>query len=273
MLNIKLYAPDFLVSKWGMLHKLNESFVSITGAKCHEYPILPIHVIETRLAGFSIMKKYGRNIFGGSYDDERVAYSRLLLEEVLRFAERDSKWLADKTVVSIGCGCTGDLAAFPAALKIAIDPLLYVYQKLGLLMADEAGGHTVYLSLGAESLPLLDDFADLIICRNALDHMPKPELALAEFRRILKDEGIFFASVDIGGAPTPDEPTVFSVGSLRALLDEQFDVCKFADDFRPHSESRVCGTRLVARRKPGINQRLDRELILRAYESHLTDAK
>jgi SAM-dependent methyltransferase len=136
---------------------------------------------------FLYHEKYGRNIFGGSYDDERVAYSRLLLEEVLRFAERDSKWLADKTVVSIGCGCTGDLAAFPAALKIAIDPLLYVYQKLGLLMADEAGGHTVYLSLGAESLPLLDDFADLIICRNALDHMPKPELALAEFRRILKD--------------------------------------------------------------------------------------
>jgi len=99
--------------------------------------------------------------------------------------------LSDKTVVSVGCGCTGDLAVFPAALKIAIDPLLYVYQKLGLLMADEAGGRTVYLSLGAENLPLLDDFADLIICRNALDHMPKPELALDEFRRILKDDGVF----------------------------------------------------------------------------------
>ena len=76
--------------------------------------------------------KYRRDKFGGSYDAERLAYSRLLLEEVLRFAERDAKWLSDKTVVSIGCGCTGDLAAFPAAVKIAIDPLLYVYQKLGL---------------------------------------------------------------------------------------------------------------------------------------------
>ena len=66
-------------------------------------------------------------------------------------------------------------------------------------MTDEAGGRTVYLSLGAENLPLLDDFADLIICRNALDHMPKPELALDEIRRILKDDGLFFASVDIGG--------------------------------------------------------------------------
>ena len=57
---------------------------------------------------FLYHEKYGREN-GGSYDAERVAYSRLLLEEVLRFAERDTKWLADKTVVSIGCGCTGDL--------------------------------------------------------------------------------------------------------------------------------------------------------------------
>jgi SAM-dependent methyltransferase len=219
---------------------------------------------------FLYHEKYGREKYGGSYDAERVANSRLLLEEVLRFAERDTKWLADKTVVSIGCGCTGDMVAFPAALKIGIDPLLYVYQKLGLLMADEAGGRTVYLSLGAENLPLLDDFADLIVCRNALDHIPKPELALDEFRRILKDDGVFFASVDIGGEPTPDEPTVFSMESLRALLDEHFDVLTFVDDYPPHSKGRVCSTRVVARKKFQLTQRLDREMILRAYESTFT---
>lgn len=218
-------------------------------------------------------EKYGRDKFGGSYDAERVAYSRLLLEEVLRLAGRDTKWLADKTVVSVGCGCTGDLSAFPATQKICIDPLLSIYQKLGLLMADETGGHTIYLSLGAENLPLLDDVADLIVCRNALDHMAKPELALDEFRRILKNDGVFFASVDIGGEPTPDEPTVFSVESLCNLLAARFDVITFADDYVPHSEGRVCGTRVVARKKPGPDQRLDREMILRAYESYLADAK
>jgi SAM-dependent methyltransferase len=219
---------------------------------------------------FLYHEKYGREKYGGSYDAERVANSRLLLEEVLCFAGRDTKWLADKTVVSIGCGCTGDMAAFPAALKIGIDPLLYVYQKLGLLMADEAGGCTVYLSLGAENLPLLDDFADLIVCRNALDHMPKPELALDEFCRILKDDGVFFVSADIGGEPTPDEPTVFSTESFRALLDEHFDVLTFADEYPPHSKWRVCSTRIVARKKPQVTQRLDREMILRDYESTFT---
>jgi len=217
--------------------------------------------------------RYGREKFGGSYDDERIAYSRLLLDEVLTFLGREPDWLSDKTVVSIGCGCTGDLATFPAAIKIALDPLLYAYQKLGLLIADRAGGRTVYLALGAENLPLLDGFADLVICRNALDHMPDPAVALAEIRRILKDDGSFFASVDIGGAPTPDEPTVFSVESLRALLEGDFHIAALADNYPPHSEGRVCSTRLVARKKPGIDAVLDREKILRAYETHMHDAK
>ena len=115
----------------------------------------------------------------------------------------------------------------------------------------------------------LDDFADLVICRNALDHMPNPEIALAEIRRILTSDGVLFASVDIGGAPTPDEPTVFSVESLGALIGDQFDVLTLDDDYPPHSVGRVCSTRIVARKKPGPVQALDKEAILRAYESQL----
>lgn len=223
---------------------------------------------------FLYHEKYGRDKFGGSYDAERIAHSRLLLEEVLHFAKCDTKWLADKAVVSIGCGCTGDLTAFPAAVKIGIDPLLYVYQKLGLLIADEAGGRSVYLSVGSENLPLLDDFADLIVCRNALDHMSKPELALEEIHRILKDDGFFFVSVDIGGAPTPDEPTVFSMESLHALLEERFDVLVLEKDPLPHSEGRLCSTRVVARKKKlGSTERLDSRTILGAYENHLAESK
>jgi SAM-dependent methyltransferase len=222
---------------------------------------------------FLYHEKYVQDKFGGSYDAERVAYSKLLLKEVLNYLERDAKWLADKTIVTIGCGCTADLATFPAAVKVALDPLLYVYQKLGLLMPDQAGSRTVFLSLSAENLPLLDDFADLVICRNALDHMPKPELALEEIRRILRGDGVFFASVDIGGAPTPDEPTVFTVESLRALLGKHFTVVKLADHYPPHSDGRDCSTRIVARKKPAVSQSLDKKEILRAYESHLDNAK
>ncbi|MPZ77596.1 MAG: methyltransferase domain-containing protein, partial [Deltaproteobacteria bacterium] len=204
---------------------------------------------------------------------ERLAYSRLLLDELIRYLGTDTRWMEGKTIVSIGSGCTGDLAAFPAAVKIAIDPLLYAYQRLGMLIRDEVGSQTVYMSMGAENLPLLDDFADLIICRNALDHMPNPSVALIEMWRILKKNGALFVSVDIGGTPTPDEPTVFSRESLSGLLGEHFDVTVFADDYAPHSVGRICSFRALARKKNQVSHLLDKEKILRTYEAQLRSSR
>jgi hypothetical protein len=121
---------------------------------------------------FLYREQYGDNHFGGSYADERLVSSKMLLDEVLAYCGRERIWLKDKTVVSIGCGCSGDLAVWPAAAKIGVDPLLYVYQKLGMLVEDVAGtSKTLLLSVGVEQLPVLDDCADLVVCRNALDHM------------------------------------------------------------------------------------------------------
>jgi SAM-dependent methyltransferase len=216
---------------------------------------------------FLYHERYQRHRFGGSYDDERWQYSELLLEEVLGYCRQDPRWLADKTVVSVGCGCTSELTAWPAAIKIAVDPLLYAYQKLNMLLEDLRGtSRTVHLAMNVEELPLLDDSADLVICRNALDHMPEPAKALQQISRILKADGKLFLSVDIGGVPTPDEPTVFSIESLRALLlQERFDIERQTTDELPHSEWRPCSLRLLARKQPQAGSPLDKEAILRAY--------
>ncbi len=218
---------------------------------------------------FLYHEKYRRDRFGGSYDEERIAYSRLLRDEVLGFLGRPASWLEDRAVVSIGCGCTGDLTAFPARSKIAIDPLLYAYRQLDMLVPDETGGRTLYLSLGAEDLPLLDRVADVVICRNALDHMPDPRVGLNEIWRILVDDGSVFVSVDIGGEPTPDEPTVFSVDSLRALMAERFEIQTFTDGHRPHSAGRAGNVRLLARKVPDPSRPLDKARVLQAYEARL----
>lgn len=219
---------------------------------------------------FLYHEKYGRDEFGGSYDAERRAYSRLLLEEVAKYLKQEPTWLEDKTVVSIGCGCTGDLVTFPARIKIAIDPLLHVYQQLGLLMPDEVGSPTVHLSIGAEELPLLSDYADLVICRNALDHMHNPARALKEMGRILKKQGALFLSVDLGGEPTPDEPTVFSADSLEALiLQEQLEIVNSVRDEQPHSGWRHSSMRIMARKKRQNALILDKEEILRRYTARL----
>jgi SAM-dependent methyltransferase len=189
------------------------------------------------------------------------------MDEVLRFCGQDKHWLADKTVLSVGCGCPGDLAAWPAGVKIAADPLLYAYQKLGMLLADLSGtSQTIHLASGIEELPLLDHCADLVVCRNALDHMPNPGLGLQQMWRILKPDGVFFVSVDLGGLPTPDEPTVFSVDSLATLLREhQFEIITQTHHHPPHSRGRANSVRLLARKRVYTPSILDKDQILRAY--------
>ena len=215
---------------------------------------------------FLYHEKYRRDQFGGTYDEERLAYSRLLRDEVLSYCDEAEQWLLDKTIVTIGCGCTGDLAAWPAAVKIAVDPLLYTYQQLGMLVSDVAHtSRTLCLAVGIESLPLLDASADLVICRNALDHMPDPRLGLQQISRILKEGSPLFVSVDLGGVPTPDEPTVFSVESLIELLQEQFAIVRQSDHLVPHSVGRTGSVRILARKKPRASAGLDREGVLRAY--------
>lgn len=220
---------------------------------------------------FLYHEKYERDVFGDSYNAERLAYSRLLLEEVSQYINQDTKWMEGKTVVSIGSGCTADLAMFPAAVKIAIDPLLYAYQKLGMLLDDAEGTNpTMYLAMSFEDdLPFLDEFADLVICRNALDHMHDPERALKEMWRILKKNGQLFLSVDIGGEPTPDEPTVFSIDSLTALLEKQFELQIMTNDHSPHSKGRELGVRAMASKKGLTVNSLNKEHILQSYETRI----
>ena len=220
---------------------------------------------------FLYREKYGYNHWTDSYAKERLAWSPMLLEEVLSACGQHRKWIEDKVVVSIGSGCTGDLAAWPAALKIAIDPLLYTYQCLNMLIEDAPGtNRTLYLSTGVEDIPLLDHSADLVLCRNALDHMPDPKIALAQIYRILKKDGAFFLSVDVGGRPTPDEPSPFTTESLLALLQDQFEILFQSDHLKPHSEHRDYSVRILARKRYRAPLPLNKEAILKAYEG-LTD--
>jgi ubiquinone/menaquinone biosynthesis C-methylase UbiE len=213
-------------------------------------------------------RRYDKYKRRDSFEEERLEWSSGLLDEVLRHCGQDQRWLEDKAVVSIGCGCTGELAAWPAAVKIGVDPLLYVYQELGMLVADMPGtAQTINLAADVMDLPLMDNCADLVVCRNALDHMPDPEEALRQIWRILKKDGALFLSVDMGGPSTPDEPIVFSEESLSSLLQDYFDVStKTKDNFAHNWKHRDYSVRILARKKHRASSSIiDKEAVLQAY--------
>ena len=214
---------------------------------------------------------YERYYFApGEYPEARRSYSRTLLNEVLARCGVDEAWLRDKVVVSVGCGCSGDLLEWPAAVKIGIDPLLYAYQKLGMLGEDAPGtSRTIGLSLSAETTPLLDDSAGLVVCRNVLDHVPQPPLVAAEIARILRPDGLLFLGVDIGGDPTPDEPSVFhSEDEVRAVLGEHFAIDRIDRVDRPYSVNRDFSLRVVGRPKRVAQEVLDKDAVFADYTAH-----
>ena len=206
---------------------------------------------------------------GVTYAEQRIINARIQLDEFLTAVGHDEDWLADKSALSIGAGCTGDLAAWPCRYKVAADPLMIVYQRLGMLIKDACGGRTQFIAAPAEALPLLDAHVDIVYCRNALNHMAEPAAALDEVARVLKPGGMLFVDVDLDGTPTPDEPVVFTPESLQRIVGHQFDVVRWRDRDRPHSRHSPRRCELLAiHRQDYRAAHFDRRALLRAYLKH-----
>jgi len=211
-------------------------------------------------------EKYVYEGTDSSYAEQRVANSRIQLREFLEVAGRGEGWLEGKSVVTIGAGCTGDLSAWPAARKIAADPLMLVYQRLEMLIDDVCGVATEFITASAENLPLLDACADIVYCRNALNHIADPTAAVDEAARILNPGGVFFVDVDLGGIPTPDEPVVFTASTLEELLGRHFRVRALRERGNPHSKHSPARCEFLLEHRPGYHApRLDRGAVLAKY--------
>lgn len=211
---------------------------------------------------------------GGGYEEHRPRHSSLLKDEVLGFVGEDEEWLRDKSVVAVGSGCACELRDWPAALKIEVDPLLYAYQQLGMLLPDRPDAPpTLRLSVPIERLPLLDEMADVVVCRNALDHVEDPAGGLAEMWRVLKDGGHLYISVDLGGQPTPDEPNPFSPGQVEEMIPGRFEIVVRSDGHRPHARWRDSNSRFLLRRLGARPPSVDKDEVIAAYERSLREAR
>lgn len=154
-----------------------------------------------------------------------VAFLRLLKETKIR-----KKFLKDKIVVDVGPGPMGLLEGSDAKVKIAIEPLAKEFKKYGLLLKDS---DVVYVNLPAERTPLLDEFADVVISRNNLDHVNDPIKVVQEIYRILKPSGYFILNVDINHPPLVAEPHKMSQNMIKKMT-KQFTLVRKIINKKPH---------------------------------------
>jgi SAM-dependent methyltransferase len=223
--------------------------------------------------GWFLLQEKHKDIYqGGGYEAYRPDHSRMLLDEVLTLLEQPEGWLADKVIVAVGSGCACELRDWPASLKVEVDPLLYVYQQLSMLLEDRTDAPpTLRLAVGIEDLPLLDEFADVVVCRNAIDHVEDPGAGLGEMWRVLKPGGLLFLSVDMGGAPTPDEPNPFSPGQVEEMVAGRFEIHARSDSHKPHAGWRDSNSRFLLHRIGEKPPSVDKAAVIEAYERSLDE--
>jgi ubiquinone/menaquinone biosynthesis C-methylase UbiE len=150
-----------------------------------------------------------------SYEGRRWQQARAEVTRVLREAAiEDEHFFAGKVVVDIGSGPLGFPDACPARVSIGVDPLAERYASSGLLLDSDA----LYLSTGAEDIPLVSATVDVVVARNCLDHVDDPDTALSEVQRILRPGGTLILNFDVEHAPTATEPHRLTTAGVKRML-------------------------------------------------------
>jgi SAM-dependent methyltransferase len=97
----------------------------------------------------------------------------------------------DMIVLDVACGAAhGAEQAAPHVRQVVGIDLTNSLLELGADRLREAGITNVLLQEGnAAELPFLDASFDLVVCRGALHHFPRPEQPVAEMARVCRPEG------------------------------------------------------------------------------------
>jgi len=160
---------------------------------------------------------------GRRWQQARAEVARVLVEAGIE----DRDFFKQKDVLDIGPGCVGfpDAVALVARRSFGVDPIAREYQEAGLLLESDA----IYLHGPAERLPLVDGSIDVVVCRNALDHVDSPRAVIAEVVRVLRPGGELILNVDLEHPASPTEPHEFTRPQLLGLLSD-FEI-EFEDEW------------------------------------------
>jgi SAM-dependent methyltransferase len=151
-----------------------------------------------------------------TYLGRRWQQARAEVRRVLREAAiEDDRFFEGKVVLDVGPGPLGFPDACPARVSIGLDPLADLYAQHGLLLPDSPA---LYLSTGAEHIPLVSGSVDIVLARNSLDHVKDPDRVLEEVQRVLRPGGTLILNFDVDHAPTRAEPHTLTVDRVRAAL-------------------------------------------------------
>lgn len=136
----------------------------------------------------------------GAWDEmmEKVL-SREYVQSKKIYAENIKAWfnkfieIGDKSkILQVGAAGEGMIFFFGIGDRYAIDPLAEYYVKNFGVIQDR---RVLYVKGVGEALPYKDDFFDIVLIFNVLDHTSSPTDVSSEINRVLKSGGLVYIGV------------------------------------------------------------------------------
>ena len=128
----------------------------------------------------------------------------------------------DARVLEVGSGAHGLIFYFGSQNGIGVDPLAYHYSSLFPEWQRKAA------TVGAcgEALPFPDDWFDIVLCDNVVDHAESPAQIVSEIVRVLAPSGLLYLTVNVHH---PIYSLASGIHGIWQRLGVRYEVGPFAD--------------------------------------------
>jgi len=160
---------------------------------------------------------------------------------IIRECNKIKKINKNTKILQVGSAVLDAINYIKLGKKYSLDPLADFYKK-----NFKVDYSKIKFEKGiAEKLPYKNNFFDIIIFTNVLDHVINPEKVLSEIYRVLKKDGLLYFEVDFsdksfiaiykfwkflnnlfGKTFNKPHPHIFSLTDVQKLLNEKFKLIK-----------------------------------------------
>ncbi len=173
-------------------------------------------------------QSYEKQFWKGKYVGGGDGYAKqcqLVMDVLKKYTEIEQS----TKVLQIGCGPEDVIHHWEVGITYAIDPLIDYYNDLAILKTGSVEHH----SGRGEEMPYSDDFFDIVIINNVLDHVQDPGKVISEIGRCLKKNGYLYISTNVRNklqlpllkllwttrvATSKGHPYLFTKENIRSLL-------------------------------------------------------
>jgi SAM-dependent methyltransferase len=141
-------------------------------------------------------ERFAESITDGSYEQLGFYEWRAnQLSDRLRALGEEGLSRGDARILEMGSGPVGVVGFLPGTQRVAVDPLNEMYAEIPKLI--ELRDPSVdYLAIPGESLPFDDNWFDLIVMENCIDHVRDMDAVMVELHRVLAPGGILYMTVN-----------------------------------------------------------------------------